>query len=216
MKNPERFFSVVSLILLMFPLTFSEVVYGQKNLNQQDYLQQLLKLFPPDLTTPSGDQLPGTPPAHISPEDFLWGDWRKRTGELPPDFNELPSLPFLPDPLILDQGGRNIPVETMSQWNAKREEIKKLAQHWITGTVPPPPGNLQAELLEEKNIGSLTERNVLLRFGQGNKAQLHVTLLIPPGEGAFPVFVCPWKKDNYSWVQAAVHPGLYRMPFYCN
>ena len=48
---------------------------------------------------------------------------------------------------------------------------------------------------------------MLLRFGPEHQAQLHVTLLIPPGDGPFPVFMCPWKKDRYDWVQAAVRRG---------
>jgi dienelactone hydrolase len=196
---------IVNSFLIL--LNFTETISSQEDLTRQEYLQRLLKVLPEDRTTPSGDQLPGTPPAHISPQDPRWRDWVRRTGALPPDFDELPSLPFLPDPLIIDQGGKNIPVETIAQWNIKRAEMKKLAQHWITGTVPPAPGNVTAELLEERKLEQLTERNLLLRFGPGQKAQLHITLLIPPGEGPFPVFICPWKKDRYDWVQAAVRRG---------
>jgi len=203
----KRITAVVKAITLSGFLMFTGDVYGQQNYTPQEYLQKLLKVLQEDLTKAAGDQLPGTPPAHVSPEDFLWRDWLKRTGELPPDYDELPSLPFLPDPLIIDEGGKNIPVETISQWNVKRMEMIQLAQRWITGTIPPPPGNMQAELLEEKKTGHLTERKLLLRFGPAFKAQLHVTLLIPPGDGPFPVFICPWKKDRYDWVQAAVRRG---------
>ncbi len=181
--------------------------YAQEELSRKYYLERLLEVSREDLTEPSGDQLPGTPPAHVSPEDFLWRDWLKRTGELPPAFDQMPSLPFLPDPLIIDQGGQNIPVETMAQWQEKRKEIEKLAQHWITGTLPPAPDNLTIETKSETKIGALIERNILLKFGPGQNAQLNLTLLIPPGEGPFPVFICPWKKDRYDWVQAAVRRG---------
>jgi dienelactone hydrolase len=191
-------------VLLIFCFNRAD---GQPDLSPKQYLERLMKVTPEDLTRASADQLPGTPPAHISPQDFLWRDWLKRTGELPPDFDAMPSLPFLPDPLIIDEGGKNIPVQTISQWNEKREEMKKLAQHWITGTIPPPPGNVKAELLKERKIGELTERDLLLTFGPGNKGQLHITLLIPPGKGPFPVFMCQWIKNNYSWVQAAVRRG---------
>lgn len=196
-------FVVISLIMLLLP----SYLFGQPDLTPEDYLERILKVIPADRTIPAGDQLPGTPPARISPQDFLWRDWLKRTGELPPDFDKMPSLPFLPDPLIIDQGGKNIPVVTYQQWQEKREEIKKTAQHWITGTLPPSPGNLRVELLEEKVSGQLKEQTVLLRFGPEYKAQLHVTLLYPQGDGPFPVFMCPWKIDNYSWVQAAVRRG---------
>jgi pimeloyl-ACP methyl ester carboxylesterase len=207
MKKMKHIFTLFIVINLLFCLKFSDKVYGQVELTRQDYLKQLLKVSPEDKTIASGDQLPETPPAHISPEDFTWGDWLDRTGALPPDFDELPSFPFLPDPLIIDQGGKNIPVETLEQWYRKREQMKEQTQHWITGTVPPPPDNLQVEVLKERKLGQLKERDILLRFGPDHQAQLHVTLLIPPGDGPFPVFICPWKKDRYDWVQAAVRRG---------
>ncbi len=196
-------------LLVLFVL-LPEVSFAQGDIIRGEYLQQLLKVLPEDrYANPDGQiyHSPETLLPHVSPDDFTWGDWLDRTGELPPDFDELPSLPFLPDPLILDEGGKNIPVRTMEQWKEKREEIKKLAQYWITGTVPPPPGNIIAEVIEEKKIGHLTERTILLKFGPEHKAQLHINLLIPPGEGPFPVFICPWKKDRYDWVQAAVRRG---------
>ncbi len=202
-----RIFTYLILIELLIGAKHSGPLFGQADMTRQEYLRQLMKVLPEDKTTAAGDQLPGTPPAHISPQDLLWKDWLKRTGELPPDFDELPSLPFLPDPLVIDEGGKNIPVETISQWYTKRAQMIQLAQHWITGTLPPPPDNMKVEVLEEKRLGQIREKHLLLRFGPGLKAQLHVTLLIPPGDGPFPVFICSWIKDRYDWVQAAVRRG---------
>ena len=203
--TPKTHFLIVTIFLvcMMFPALTS----AQQDLTPKQYLDRMLKVSPEDVTIPSRDQLPGTPPAHISPQDFTFRDWLKRTGELPPDFDQLPSLPFLPDPLIIDEGGKNIPVETVQQWQLKRSQMKEQAMHWITGTIPPPPGEIKAELLEEKMFGLVKERVVLLRFGPGQKAQLHVSLLIPPGDGPFPVFMCQWVKNTYSWVQTAVRRG---------
>ncbi len=202
-----RNIGLLFIVVLVFCGCLMPMASGQKDMNREEYLRQLLKALPEDRTTSPGDQLPGTPPPHVSPDDFTWGDWLKRTGELPPDFDQLPTLPFLPNPLIIDEGGENIPVTTIEQWQRKREWMTEQAQHWITGTVPPPPENMQIEVLEEKKLGELTERTVLLRFGPGHQAQLHVNLLIPPGDGPFPVFICPWKIDRDDWVQAAVRRG---------
>jgi dienelactone hydrolase len=207
----KKIFILTFLTCCCFTNSFAQVIdvsyssASAQDLTPEEYLQQLMKVLPEDKLTDY--RLPGHPPPRVSPEDLLWTDWLERTGELPPDFDEMPSLPFLPDPLILDEGGENIPVETMAQWIKKRDQIKKDAQYWITGTCPPPPENLEFEILEERHSGLLTERNVLLRFGPGHQAQLHVNLLIPPGEGPFPVFMCPWKKERYDWVQAAVRRG---------
>lgn len=180
---------------------------GSSQERRKAYLEQLSgSLYPdyyerrPDATAPT-------------PADSAWSAWQKRTGELPPDFESLPSLPFLPDPLILDEGGENIPVKTAGQWSQKRQWIKEQAQHWITGTMPPPPGNLKATVLKERRIGELTERDILIQFGPDHQARLHITLLIPPGDGPFPVFICPWKKDRYDWVQAAVRRGYMGVRF---
>lgn len=170
------------------------------------YLRQLNMVLLPDHIRRS-DAPPPTP------VDSTWTSWQQRTGELPPDFASLPTLPFLPDPLILDEGGKNIPVKTVEQWMEKRRWIVEQTQHWITGTMPPPPGNLQAKVLQERRIGELTEQNVLLEFGPDHKAKLNITLLIPPGEGPFPVFMCPWKEGRYDWVQAAVRRGYIGVRF---
>ena len=195
-------FMMIIKLLISFVL-YSTAVFGQED-KRQRYLQQLIKVLPKDRYSPE-DELPAA--RNVSPVDFSWSNWLDRTGELPPNFEELPSLPFLPDPLVLDEGGENIPIKTIEQWLLQRQQIKEKAQHWITGTLPPPPDNLAVEVLEEKKIGQLKELDVLLRFGPGLKAQLHITLLIPPGDGPFPVFMCPWKKDRYDYVQAAVRRG---------
>ena len=206
MNNKDKLVTKILACLICF----AGLVNGQENLSRQDYLKQLKAALPQDrYTTPDDSfyQFPGTLPPHVSPDDCTWTDWLNRTGELPPDFDQMPSLPFLPDPLVLDEGGKNIPVTTMEQWNEKREQLKKQVQYWITGTIPPHPDNLTVEILEEKTTGQLTERTVLLRFGPDHQAQLHVTVLIPPGKGPFPAFLCQWKKDRDDWVQAAVRRG---------
>ena len=61
----------------------------------------------------------------VSPIDKDWISWQMRTGELPPDFNSMPSIPFLPEPLILDEGGANVPIKTIEQWQEKTKQIKE-------------------------------------------------------------------------------------------
>ena len=76
------------------------------------------------------------PRGRINAVDATWEAWQKRTGELPPDFSKMRSIPFAPDPL---EG-----VRTREQWAARRIELKKQVEQWITGHMPPAPGNLRA------------------------------------------------------------------------
>ncbi len=137
--------------------------------------------------------------------DETFQDWVKRTGELPPDFDAMPSIPNLPDPLIIDEGGKNIPVKTIKQWDKQREWMKYQLQHYISGTFPPPPDNLEVSVLSEYLDGRVKVRMVELKFGPEQKAKLTVELMIPEGQGPFPVFLTQW--NHREWAQIAVRRG---------
>lgn len=142
---------------------------------------------------------------NVSVEDVTFGDWVKRTGELPPDFDRLPSVPFLPDPLLIDEGTANIPVTTSRQWEEKRSHMKEQLRYYILGSCPPPPDHLRSRIVSERREGPVTLRTVELSFGPSNRAKLTVELMIPPGEGPFPVFLTQW--NHREWAQIAVRRG---------
>ena len=207
-------------LIILFIAGLILVGFGEEQIRNPDkdslsrrkkYFDQLLSVLLPDhfgwAEPPRLAMYNKTINPRPTPIDSTWTTWRKRTGELPPDFEKMPSLPFLPDPMIIDEGGQNIQVKTYDQWIIKRQWLSEQTQHWITGTVPPPPGNLRAQLLEERRIGDFTEQDILLKFGPEFKAQLHITLLIPPGKGPFPVIICQWIKDRYVWLQEGVRRG---------
>ena len=162
---------------------------------QTAYLEQLLSVLPQERPERG----------RVSPLDATWKEWLERTGELPPDFDAMPSLPYLPDPLCLDEGGKNIPVSTMHQWQEKREWMRNEIQHWITGTFPPPPNNLEATILSEKKDGKIIVQIVELRFGPQHKAKITIELYIPPGNGPFPVFMTPG-GDGTCWISVSQAP----------
>jgi hypothetical protein len=55
-----------------------------------------------------------------SAQDNTWEDWVKRTGELPRDFEAMPSIPGLPDPLLFTENGRQMPVARGHWYRYKR------------------------------------------------------------------------------------------------
>lgn len=119
--------------------------------------------------------------------------------------NKLPSVPFLPEPLILDEGGKNIPVKTAAQWQQKRTEITERYQYWVSGSVPPPPKNLQVKVLSETVENNVKIRTVELTFGPGNRAKMTLQLMIPPSRKPLPVFMTQW--NHRGWAQIAVRRG---------
>ncbi|WP_018616917.1 alpha/beta fold hydrolase [Segetibacter koreensis] len=169
---------------------------GQSDtVKRRETLKKIVSLLPPDRVS-NGP---------VSFQDKTFADWLKRTGELPPDFDKMPSIPFLPNPLIMDEGGKNIPVTTMSQWKNKRQWIKKQLEYYITGTCPPAPTNLTAKIMSEKKDGDVVLRVVELTFGPEHQAKMTVELMIPPGAGPFPVYMTQW--DHRSRAQIAVRRG---------
>lgn len=203
------------MILLLFILTAKEEVRGTSfleypaiNINKdsswpissdtvkrQGYLNTLLKLLP------KGNLKNG----RVSFLDETFPDWLQRTGELPPDFDKMVSIPFLPNSLILDEGCENIHITTLSQWEKKKRLLKKQIEYYITGTCPPPPTNLKSRVLSEKMDGQTILRMVELTFGPGNQAKMTLELLVPPGKGPFPVFLTQW--NHRGWAQIAVSRG---------
>ena len=141
----------------------------------------------------------------VNQRDTTWMDWLNNSGELPPDFDQMPSIPFLPEPLVLNKNGKEVPVKTKEQWLEKREWIKAAFQHWISGTVPPPPVTFDAKILSERMEDKTRIQIVEMRFGPDNKARMTFELMIPEGKGPFPVYMT--QGYHRGWAQLAVRRG---------
>ena len=53
------------------------------------------------------------------PHSTAWETWLEKSGELPPDFDTLPSCPGLPDPLLRTVDGKEIRVTKPAGWPAR-------------------------------------------------------------------------------------------------
>ena len=91
---------------------------------------------------------------------------------VPPDFDAMPSQPFLPDPL---EG-----VKTRDDWAARRKWIRAQYEQWIIGKMPPPPATFarSRDRYARKENGAEV-RDVRLEFGPEHKGILHVQFVIP-------------------------------------
>lgn len=124
----------------------------------------------------------------ILPDAPAFQQWLDKTGELPPDFDALPKANGLPDPLkFLD--GR--PVRTAAEWRARRAEIRRLMEKYDVGSFPPKPKLDRAVVLDETRGSGYLVRNVRLEFGPRGAGTLRMQVMIPEGEGPFPVLISP-------------------------
>ncbi len=99
-------------------------------------------------------------------------------GSQVPGPDELPASPGLPDPILMDDGRR---VDSVEDWEQRREEIEALLLHYEYGHMPPPPGNLKVESIESTELygGEMKLNRVLLSFGPENKVRMNVGVYHP-------------------------------------
>ncbi len=139
------------------------------------------------------------------PVSEAWESWLKTCQELPPDFSAMTSSWELPDPLVLLQDGKERPLAVADDWKFKRKQLQEQFQQWMFGKTPPPPENMQVQNLESVLQDGAVSRKILLTFGPDNRASLHLELLIPDGDGPFPVFLT--QSDHRGWALIALQRG---------
>jgi len=106
-----------------------------------------------------------------------------------PDAENLPVIRELPDPFLMQNGNR---VSTPADWDKRREEIKDMLQHYQFGRMPPPPGNITAEIKGVYDAyagGRRTFRKIYLSMGPEKRIVLPLSIVMPEGKGPFPVII---------------------------
>ena len=141
----------------------------------------------------------------ILPKSEAWEKWLQETKELPPDFDSLPRVAGLPDPLQAQDGKGSAAITNSKDWPRRKEELLKLCQRYIIGAFPPPPGNVRAKVSSTREEAGATVQEVQLEFGPDHKAKLSMELLIPKGQGPFPVFLT--QHNHRGWALVAVSRG---------
>jgi len=124
----------------------------------------------------------------ILARDLDWfTEWMKSAGEPVPDFGSMRSMPDLP-PLLEFLDGRTVRTET--DWERRKEEIRRLLCHYILGSFPDsPPQLVRSKVLEEVPERAALRQVVQLTFDTNPQASIALELLLPEGPGPFPVFM---------------------------
>lgn len=200
LKSP--IFALVSLILLTGKFSFAQTT-GE--LRKNEYLKELQELNRPHPTPAQRPRNVYASFVRLSYQDSTWDAWQQRTGELPPAFDQMPDIPFLPNPMIWDEGGQNIQITNTTQWGQKRNWIQSQVKELLSGTFPEAPEDMTSSITEERTENNVLIQRIILRWGTHEKAKLTLEVYTPPGEGPFPVFMTQW--NHRGWAQVAVRRG---------
>ncbi len=108
-----------------------------------------------------------------------------------PGVKDLPVRKKMPDAMTLDDGTK---VTTVTQWRARREEMKAILEHYELGHAPPPPGNVSGRDLKSDILldGTVNYRLVHLKFGPEEKLGFDIAIFTPAkSAGPFPTIINP-------------------------
>jgi len=134
----------------------------------------------------------------------IWEAWLHKTAELPPDFDNFPTVACLPDILRFQDGTQ---VTTPELWKRRREEVLKIVAYYQLGNLPPPPAAIvgyETGWTEDEEMDCIRNR-IALVFAPTKEAmektryptdpcyfrtaQLKVELSVPRGKGPFPAVI---------------------------
>src|SRR5690606_31549618 len=111
----------------------------------------------------------------------------------------------LPDPLLAPGPHEGEKITTVEGWEQHRPHLEAQLQKWIVGSIPPAPDSVEATVLKETEGTNATTRELELRFGPENTASLWCEVMIPEGEGPFPVFMT--QHNHRAWAMIALRRG---------
>ncbi len=108
-----------------------------------------------------------------------------------PEAGQLSSQSDWPDPLVTFKG---VPITTKKLWvNDRRPELKRLFEHYMYGTAPPPPAQILFTLDRKDEQffgGKATLKEVTIALGPPSAPRIHLLLVVPNNRRkAAPVFL---------------------------
>lgn len=187
-----------SKLFVLFACLFVTQVHGQDDLAiRQRYLSDLEHIII--------DQRFQRNTRRTTHQDSTWVEWLTRTGELPPNFSKMKSTPLLPDLLVYEKDGKEYPVKTKEEWEAKREWIKEQYNYWISGHYPDAPDNLTSEILLDSVSDGIRVQKIRLDFGPSRAANIHLELWLPLHGQNLPVFMTQY--THRDWGHLALRRG---------
>jgi hypothetical protein len=105
-----------------------------------------------------------------------------------PGVNAQPVRTDMPDVLVMDDGTR---VTTPRQWEARRQEMRRVLLYYAVGQMPPAPGNVRGREIQSEIVldGTVKYRLVRLTFGPRSELSLDIGVFTPVQGGPFPAVI---------------------------
>src|SRR6186713_758527 len=105
-----------------------------------------------------------------------------------PGVSALPTRTAMPDVLVMDDGTR---VTNSRQWEARRQEMRRLLSYYAVGQMPPAPGNVKGREIQSEVVldGTVKYRLVRLTFGPTSQLSLDIGVFTPVTGGPFPAVI---------------------------
>jgi hypothetical protein len=105
-----------------------------------------------------------------------------------PGVNELPTRAAMPDVMVMNDGTR---VTTRRQWDARRQEMRRILSYYAVGQMPPAPGNVKGREIHSELVldGTVKYRLVRLTFGPQSQLGLDIGMFTPVTGGPFPAVI---------------------------
>ena len=105
-----------------------------------------------------------------------------------PGVNELPLRAAMPDVMVMNDGTR---VTTRRQWDARRQEMRRILSYYAVGQMPPAPGNVKGREIHSELVlgGTVRYRLVRLTFGPRSQLTLDIGVFTPSEGGPFPAVI---------------------------
>ena len=105
-----------------------------------------------------------------------------------PGVNELPAHTAMPDVMVMNDGTR---VTNQRQWEARRQEMRRILSYYAVGQMPPAPGNVKGREIQSELVldGTVKYRLVRLTFGPKSQLSLDIGVFTPVKGGPFPAVI---------------------------
>ena len=105
-----------------------------------------------------------------------------------PNVRDLPVRAAMPDVMVMNDGTR---ITSRRQWDARRQEMRRILSYYAVGQMPPGPGNVKGREMQSELVldGTVRYRLIRLTFGPKSELGLDIGVFTSVKGGPFPAVI---------------------------